>query len=206
MRNPGVLGSSIVSASGGFADPSTLSVRAFARRAEIASREGMFLYPTGILAFLGSVSASAVSSLSLSSFSLVSFSPEPTSLGAGVLEVLPGGDADRAPGDTERDPGGLTVTESVVDAAVEESDVCEDVRRRAAARRGRAAADAGLEPALRFIRAASWLSEGMRVPEGRSGFGASIFVVVGSEGVDMAARSKSCAPSRLCLERAPCPL
>ena len=79
---------------------------------------------------------------------------------------------------------------------------CEDVLRSAAARRGRAAADAGLEPAFRLIRAASWLSEGMRVPEeGRSGFGASIFVAgvsvdaAGAAGVDMAARSKSFAPS-----------
>ena len=172
----------------------------------IASREGMFLYPTGIFCFFDctvpSVVASAVSSLSFSSFSLVSFSPEPASLGAGVLEVLPGGEVDNVAGDSERDPGGLTVTESVVDAAVDESDDCEDVLRSAAARRGRAAADAGLEPAFRLIRAASWLSDGMRVPEeGRSGFGASIFVtgvsavVAGAAGVDMTARSKSFAPS-----------
>ena len=41
--SPGVFGSSIVSASGGFAVPSTLSVRALARRAVMSSSVGMFL-------------------------------------------------------------------------------------------------------------------------------------------------------------------
>lgn len=41
--SPGVLGSSMVSASGGLAVPSILRVFAFARRAVMASREGMFL-------------------------------------------------------------------------------------------------------------------------------------------------------------------
>ena len=48
ILSPWVLGSSIVSASGGFADPSMDSVLAFAKRAMIASSDGMFLYPLGI--------------------------------------------------------------------------------------------------------------------------------------------------------------
>ena len=80
--------------------------------------------------------------------------------------------------------------ESDVDAAAEEVlEVCELVRSRAAARRGRLAAVAGVG-ASSLMRAASWLREGMRVPEeGRSGFvDASwdvVVVVAGGEGVDI---------------------
>lgn len=176
MRRPGVLGSSMVSASGGLAVPSTLSERALARRAVMASRLGMFLYPLGILpSFFWSVSL-----LSRSSRSDVSCSPWPASLWPGVVARLPGGDVARLAGEAERDPGGFTATESEVDAAAElDTEPCELVRRRAAARRGREAADAGLVFALRLMRAASWFSEGMREPvEGLSGLGASS----GSEG------------------------
>ena len=77
-----------------------------------------------------------------------------------------------------------------MDAAAEEVvEFVELVRRREAARRGRLPAPAGLG-ALRFMRAASWLREGMRVPEeGRSGFEDAswdvVVVVAGGEGVDI---------------------
>jgi len=69
--------------------------------------------------------------------------------------------------------GALTATESAIDVAVER-DVCELVRRREAARRGRF--ERFIEGGVAApIRAASWLSEGRRPPdEGRSIFGCSV--------------------------------
>lgn len=77
-------------------------------------------------------------------------------------------------GDAERVDGALTTTESLVQ--VVDRDVCEPVRRKEAARRGRAGelvADTVGLAELRLMRAASWLSEGgRRAAAGRSGFGA----------------------------------
>ena len=78
--------------------------------------------------------------------------------------------------------------ESDVDAAAEEVlEVCELVRSRAAARRGRLAAVAGVG-ASSLMRAASWLREGMRVPAaGRSDFADAscvVVVVAGGGGVE----------------------
>ncbi len=170
----------MVSASGGLAEPSILSVLAFARRAVIASREGMFLYPTGIFCLgLSSLAGGGaeVSWLSFSTISVVSgspFSPE------GVLPLLRGGEMGSWAGDSARVMGGFTMVESDVDAAAEE--VLELVRRRAAARRGRLAALAGVG-ASSLMRAASWLREGMRVAEAlRSGLPDASWAVVVAAG------------------------
>jgi hypothetical protein len=184
---PGVFGSSIISASGGVAVPSTLRWRRLASRAVMASSEGMFLYPlTGGLPF-----GSCCSALSFSSFSLVRGSTGPPLVVAGAgagagaegavsLDGVCG--ADPAPltlallvGLPDLVVGGFTVVESEV-AAVEML-VVELVRRANAGRRGRDADDV-LEgaPALMLMRAASWLSDGRRALVG--------FVVV--VGVDSA--------------------
>lgn len=122
---PGVFGSSIVSGSGGLAEPSMLNDRAFARRAVMASRLGMFLYPAGYRFFslsLSSLSFSVVSVswFSFSSFSVVRGSPlSPT----GVVLMLWGGDVDRPAGDVERVLGGFTAIESAFDTVVDARDV-----------------------------------------------------------------------------------
>lgn len=196
-RRPGVFGSSIVSGSGGFAVPSTLRLLAFAKRAVIASRLGMFLYPLGKLGFFTSgsfasfvsfsVSSFAVSSLSFSSPSSVSGSPlSPT----GVTDVLWGGDVERAAGDVERVLGAFTATESAV-VPCDDIDACEPVRSSAAARRGREAEEADVVFAFRLMRAASWLSDGMRAPAaGRSGLGTSMGAsVVGADIVEVVVES-----------------
>jgi hypothetical protein len=147
MWTPGVFGSSIISGSGGFGVPSMLSVRVFARRAVMASRLGIFLYPTLTFFFSGGV---MVSWFSLSSLSEVSASPPSTMLpalldGAGDVD----GEADLV------EEAGMTATESFV--AIDELDPG-PVRRAKAARRGRGA---GVGPLLfGFMRAASWLRDG----------------------------------------------
>ena len=128
----------------------------------------MFLKP---FVFLTSLSSPAVSCASLSTFSAVRGSPGPAVVIASPLTeplVEFGGEVERAPGEVERVTGAFTATESAMDVAVER-DVCEPVRRREAARRGRAEAlDGG--GVLAPMRAASWLSEGRRPLEegGRS--------------------------------------
>ncbi len=138
--NPGVCGSSIGSASGGTAVPSTLRVRVRAYRAVIASSVGIFLNPFD---FLGYLSSPAVSCASLSTLSTVRGSPGPVAAAAeGRASPLTdplvelGGEVDKAAGDVERVTGALTATESAKDVAVER-EVWEPVRRKEAARRGR---------------------------------------------------------------------
>ena len=103
--------------------------------------------------------------------------------------MLWGGETESAAGDSEREVGGLTATESDADAAVDEVvELVELVRRSEAARRGRLPAVAGVG-AFRLMRAASWLREGMRGPaDGRSDLdGASwgAVVVVGGGDADI---------------------
>jgi hypothetical protein len=86
-----------------------------------------------------------------------------------------GGEVESAAGEVERVCGGLTATESAREVVVER-DVCELVRRREAASRGRVEAmemDGG--GVLAPMRAASWLREGRRPLEegGRSAFESS---------------------------------
>lgn len=81
----------------------------------------------------------------------------------GVTAWLWGGDVERADGDAERVLGGFTTVESAL-VFVLARDVCEPVRRRAAASRGRDATCDEETLGLRLMRAASWLSEGMRGP------------------------------------------
>lgn len=174
ILTPGVFGSSIMSASGGFAVPSTLSVlRAFARRAVMSFSDGIFLYPR---IFFSVVTGSpAVFCSSSSTFSDVSGSPPGGAGPAAAPAADPPADVvgDGAPsvdGDPARVLGAFTATLSDADATVE-SEAVEPVRRSAAASRGRAAGALGLCAAL--IRAASWLSEGMRGAVGRSALGTS---------------------------------
>ena len=132
----------------------------------------MFLKP---LVFFTGLSSPAVSCASLSTFSAVRGSPGPAVVIASPLTeplVEFGGEVERAPGEVERVMGALTATESAMDVVVDR-DVCEPVRRREAARRGRTEAlDEG--GVLAPMRAASWLSEGRRPPEeGRSDFESS---------------------------------
>jgi hypothetical protein len=91
--------------------------------------------------------------------------PELGSTAIGVSER--GGDDESVDGDAARvDAGALTVTESVVDATVEREVADPVLRDPNAARRGRAAAFAGVDEAVSgFIRAASWFKEGS-FPEG----------------------------------------
>jgi hypothetical protein len=138
--NPGVCGSSMGSASGGTAVPSTLRVRVRAYRAVMASSVGIFL---NTLAFLGCLSSPAVSCASFSTFSTVRGSPGPmVTVAEGRASPLTeplvelGGEVDSAAGDVERVMGALTATESAKDVVVE-SEVWEPVRRKEAARRGR---------------------------------------------------------------------
>lgn len=130
----------------------------------MASRLGMFLYPT--LTFFFSVVP--VSWLSLSSFSDVKLgSPPGTALS---FEGVPDrGDELRAAGEAERVEGALTAMESAVDASevVDAFPPPEVVRSVNADSLGRAAelVDAGggaAAPlgALIFMRAASWLRDG----------------------------------------------
>lgn len=161
----------MVSASGGFEVPSTLSVLAFAvRRLVIASRLGMFLYPTGYLFFFAGSPAftvppssvffsSASSSFSLSSssrFSVVSNSP--FSLAGGVADELWGGDIESAVGEVEREFGACTAVESARDVAAEVIDACEPVRSSVAARRGRIEEEDEGALVFKLMRAASWFS------------------------------------------------
>lgn len=81
-------------------------------------------------------------------------SPLPASPCPGVEALLFGGDIERFAGETERDAGGFTTVESDVDAAVDK-ELWELVRKRAAARRGRKEAEAGLMFGLRLMRAAN---------------------------------------------------
>jgi hypothetical protein len=170
MVAPGVFGSSTNSASGGRADPSMLSDLALAKRAVIASRDGMFLYPFTFF------------SLFVSRFSSLRFSwvkgSETRGASSGIDGVVDFGGVVAvvavSAGDTERVEGALTAIESFVDAVVD-SEVCDPVRRSEAARRGRAARDCAVveAPLLRLIRAASWFNDGGRTADDdRSGFGA----------------------------------
>ena len=171
MVAPGVFGSSTNSASGGRADPSMLSDLAFAKRAVIASRDGMFLYPFTFFSLFVSIFSSL-------RFSWVKGS-ETRGASSGIDGVVDFGGVvvvvAVSAGDTERVEGALTAIESFVDAVVD-SEVCDPVRRSEAARRGRAARDCavvGVVPLLRLIRAASWFNDGGRTADDdRSGFGA----------------------------------
>lgn len=130
-----------------------LRERAFANLAVIASKLGIFLYPTFV--FLGN---SCVSLSKVSNFSAVSWS----SPGSSTTDVAvePGADTSR-PGDPARVEDGFTTIESVV----ETREAVEPVRSNEAAKRGRLAIAAGVAfgvPLLRFIRAASWFKEGKR--------------------------------------------
>lgn len=136
-----------------------LSARAFARRAVIASRLGMFLYPTLVAFFSGA----GISWFSLSSFSEVSDSPPATSPASDC-----GGEVESADGDVERVDGAFTAIESFV-----AMDALEFVRSANAASRGRGAEVVVLFAgvplvALILIRAASWFSDGRRL-EGLAG-------------------------------------
>lgn len=91
------------------------------------------------------------------------------------MDVLWGGDAESAAGDVDLVLGAFTTIESAADVALDASETCEPVRRRAAARRGREAEDADVLFVLRLMRAASWFNDGMRAPAaGRSGLGTSM--------------------------------
>lgn len=183
MVAPGVFGSSTNSASGGRADPSMLSDFALAKRAVIASRDGMFLYPFTFF------------SLFVSRFSSLRFSwvkgSETRGASSGIDGVVDFGgvvtvEAVSAGGDTERVEGALTAIESFVDAVVD-SEVCDPVRRSEAARRGRAARDGdAVAPPLRLIRAASWFNDGGRTADDdRSGFGACMDACNDDGGLDI---------------------
>ncbi|KAI4525058.1 hypothetical protein K525DRAFT_192482 [Schizophyllum commune Loenen D] len=167
---PGVFGSSIISGSGGLGVPSTLSARVFAKRAVIASRLGMFLYPTGLSRPL----SGGCSSLSLSKPSFVSGSPSVLAVSpVGVSTV--GGDVI---GDAARVVEAFTATESCVDAVVER-DALEPVRSANAARRGRPVEGDAVDCCAAtlgstLMRAASWLSDGMRGGAGGFVGGASL--------------------------------
>ena len=148
MGTPGVLGSSIISGSGGIADPSMLSSLAlsFARRAAIASKLGMFLYPTFRFGASGATgtgsltvpSGEAVCSLSFSSFSAVRGSPPPSTGAAALVVAVLCCDTLLGAGEADLVLGALTAMESAVDAAVFTL-VDDPVRRAKAARRGRGA-------------------------------------------------------------------
>ena len=109
---PGVAGSSYVSGSGGFKLPSMLSDLVICMRAVIASRLGMFLYPTGAFFFS--------SSLCFSTFSAVRGSP--TVVGAGMVAgaTVERGEEVRlvgvvTSGEAERVVGALTAIESAAE-------------------------------------------------------------------------------------------
>ena len=137
MGTPGVFESSIISGSGGIADPSILSWLAltFARCPAMASKLGIFLYPTY---FFGGSWEEPVSSLSFSNFSVVNGSPPSTILVPAVALLCM--DALLAAGETDRVLGGLTAVESAAEAAVLTLVVDPGpVRRANAAKRGRGA-------------------------------------------------------------------
>ena len=173
---PGVFGSSTISGSGGIADPSILRciARCFARRAVMASRLGMFLYPTFFFgastgtAIFTVPSAEAVSSFNFSNFSVVRGSP-PSTNGVPPVVALLCCEALLIAGDADLVLGAFTAIESAVEATVLRL-AFEPVRSANAANRGRGAEElfgcrtGGVPPALLVIRAASWLSEGRRAP------------------------------------------
>ena len=116
-----------------------LSVRVFAIRAVIASKLGMFLYPTRGFFSNGSTE------LSFSSFSAVRASPPDTEYGVSSLGSC--GEAvasENALGDPDRVCGGFTANESAVETVVDR-EVLELVRRAKAANRGRLALGDGAE-------------------------------------------------------------
>ena len=124
-----------------------LSDLVIAIRAVIASKLGIFLYPT-LAGFL------SVSELSFSTLSVVSGSPP---LGALLTEAV-GEDAlleDEVTGETERVVGALTAIESALDVLLLVKETCEPVRRSCAARRGRDADVLELEDEGGLMRAAS---------------------------------------------------
>jgi hypothetical protein len=187
---PGVFGCSIISGSGGCAVPSTESVLAFASLAVIASNDGMFLYPR----IFFSVVTGPPTALALSSsctFSVVNASPgmeAPAAIAAAAAADpagvgVPEGGAPNA-GDSERGVGALAATESPALATVAR-EAEELVRRRAAAKRGRATG-ATPEEGAALMRAASWFREGIRELLGRSGLdGASGLGVASVVDVDI---------------------
>ena len=128
----------------------------------MASRLGIFLYPTGT--FL-EVSTVAISWLCFSSLSAVSESPSVVPSLDGVVDRGLDCAIESDDGDVDRVLGGFTAIESAADATVE-SDVDEAVRRTEATRRGRGALG-GLTcgPSLLFklIRAASAFRDGKRL-------------------------------------------
>lgn len=109
----------------------------------------------------------------------------PLSEPTGVEVLLRGGEVDKAVGDVDLVLGALTAIESELDTPVADDDkeVCDPVRRRDAARRGRTTEGLLVGAAFKLIRAASWFREGIRTPdEGRSGFGA---LTVGMASVEL---------------------
>jgi hypothetical protein len=101
----------------------------------------MFLNP--FVFFIVCFSSMEVSWASFSTCSVVRGSPGPAAAIASPLTeplVELGGEVERAAGEVERVRGTLTATESATDVAVER-DVCEPVRRREAAKRGRLTMD-----------------------------------------------------------------
>jgi len=142
IGTPGVFGSSIISGSGGIADPSILNWLAltFARRPAMASKLGIFLYPTFFFGGSGTIGLSTVSepvsSLSFSNFSVVNGSPPSITFVLAVALLCM--EALLAAGETDRVLGGLTAVESAAEAAVLTLVVDPGpVRRANAARRGR---------------------------------------------------------------------
>jgi hypothetical protein len=114
----------------------------------------MFLNP---FVFFVGLSRTEVSWASFSTRSVVSGSPGPAAVSASPLTeplVEFGGEVERAAGEVDRVTGTLTATESAIDVAVE-TDVCEPVRRREAARRGRVTDRLVVGGVLAPMRAAS---------------------------------------------------
>lgn len=99
-----------------------------------------------------------------------------------VVDLGVAADVAVSEGDTERVDGALTTTESFV-VLVDRED-CEPVRKRDAARRGRAGDEDELED-VRLIRAASWLSDGgLKLAGVRSGPGLGAWIEACSDWLD----------------------
>ena len=131
----------------------------------MASRLGIFLYPTGT--FL-EVSTVAISWLCFSSLSAVSESPSVVPSLDGVVDRGLDCAIESDDGDVDRVLGGFTAIESAADATVE-SDVDEAVRRTEATRRGRGALGGfkalmcGPSLLFKLIRAARAFRDGKRL-------------------------------------------
>ncbi len=151
---PGVFGSSIIGGSGGFAVPSILSALVFTNLAVIASKLGIFLYPTFFCLSGGCVGACEeveipggpfagdtaslplLSKFNFSNFSAVNASPPSTSVGVPSVESFEGVTelVGVEPGEAARVVDGFTAIESA--EATVDTDVEDPVRKANAASLG----------------------------------------------------------------------